>query len=86
MLFQTACILLGIPQPAFLVTPDGLLARPAPSNAAQLASLDKSAPALRTLAHKIARSMGSVFTLDLFATKSNAITPRYYSQWPELAT
>jgi hypothetical protein len=86
MLFQTACILLAIPQPAFLVTPDGLLTRPAPSNAAQLASLDTSAPELRAIAHSLAESMGAAFTLDLFATQSNAITPRYYSQWPELAT
>jgi hypothetical protein len=86
MLFQTACILPAIPQPSFLVTPDGLLARPAPSNAAQLASLDTSAPALRTQAHILAKSMGSAFTLDLFATVSNALTPRYYPQWPEPAT
>ncbi len=58
MLFQTACILLAITQPFFLVTPDGLLARPAPSNAAHLASLDTSAPALRTQAHLLAQSMG----------------------------
>jgi hypothetical protein len=86
MLFQTACILLAITQPAFLVTPDGLLARPTPSNAAHLASLDTSAPALRTRAHALAQSMGSAFTLDLFATELNALTPRYYSQWPELTT
>ena len=86
MLFQTACILLAIPQPSFLVTPEGLLARPTPSNAALLASLDTSAPALRAKALTLARTMGSRFTLDLFATGSNALTTRYYSQWPEPAT
>ena len=86
MLFQTACILLAITQPAFLVTPDGLLARPAPSNAAHLASLDTSAPALRTQALALAQNTGSAFTLDLFATERNALTPRYYSQWPELTS
>jgi hypothetical protein len=48
MLFQTACILLPIAQPSFLVTPDGLRARPAPSNAANIASLGTSAPCART--------------------------------------
>ena len=33
MLFQTACMMRPIAQPAFLVTPDGLLTRPTPSNA-----------------------------------------------------
>jgi hypothetical protein len=86
MLFQTACILLQLPQPAFLVTPVGLHLRVPPSNAADLAILDSSAPALRTHAHQLAASLGQAITLDLFASSSNTLTPRFYSQWPEPAS
>ena len=86
MLFQTACILLPITQPSFLVTPAGLLARPTPSNAALLARLDTSSPALRTRATDLAQSMGCTFTLDLFATETNTLTPRFFSQWPEMTS
>jgi hypothetical protein len=86
MLFQTACILLQIAQPSLLVTPSGLHARPAPSNAAMIAALDTSSDILRARAHDLAHSVGCSFTLDLFATDGNSITPRFYSQWPETAS
>ena len=79
MLFQTACILLQIAQPSLLVTPSGLHARPAPSNAAMIAALDTSSDTLRARAHDLAHSVGCSFTLDLFATDGNSITPRFYS-------
>ena len=85
MLFQTACISLTIPQPAFLVTPAGLHARPPPSNAATLANMDSSAPRLRALVHTLASKGGHLITLDLFASTHNTITPRFYSQWSEPA-
>jgi len=46
--------------------------------------MDTSAPALRTLAHTLAQTAKCAFTLDLFATQGNALTPRFYSQWPEI--
>ena len=83
MLFQTACILLQLSQPAFLVTPFGLQHRVQPPNAAALVTSDASAPALRTHAHRLASRLGRAFTLDLFATSCHTLTPRFYSQWPE---
>ena len=83
MLFLSACLLLHLPQPAFLTTPLGQLLRPSPPNATVLAILDSSTPALRTLVGNLARGAGHSFTLDLFATQRNALTPRFYSAWHE---
>ena len=85
MLFQTACSLLQLPQPAFLVTPFWPTQPAATPNATDLVTSDASAPALHTHAHRLAARLGRTFTLDLFASSSNTLTPRFYSQWPEPA-
>jgi hypothetical protein len=85
ILFQTACILLNLAQPSFLVSPAGLLRRPSPTNADTLAALDSSASALRSRVHALADQAGHSLSLDLFASTANTLTPRFYSQWPEPA-
>ena len=83
MLFLSACLDLNILQPVFLPTPLGLFLHPTPPNAQVLAILDSSAPALRTFALNLATRAGHVFTIDLFASHANTITPRFFSAWAE---
>ena len=83
MLFLSACLQLRIRQPLVLTTPLGQFLRPTPPNAGILAILDSATPKLRTLAHSLASGAGHRFTIDLFATHSNTLTPRFYSAWAE---
>ena len=83
MLFLCACLHLSIRQPVVLTTPLGQFLRPTPPNASVLAILDSSAPRLRAAARDIASEAGHRLTLDLFASHTNTLTPRYYSAWAE---
>jgi hypothetical protein len=83
MLFLSACVHLHLRQPLFLSSPHGQSLRPTPPNASTLALLDSATPTLRKLVRLLALRVGHKITLDLFATRCNTITPRFYSAWTE---
>ena len=78
MPFLSACLHLRLQQPLFLTSPQGQALRPIPPNAHVLALLDSATPTLRSMVRSLAQRARHSISLDLFTTRSNAITPRCY--------
>ena len=85
MLLQTACMTARLPRPLLLTVQQARPTQPLTSAQERSANLDSSTPALRHLVHSIAASAGSRLTIDLFASASNTLCPRFFSARPEPA-
>ena len=83
MLIATICLETGTTRPWFLASSPPIAPLPLTPAALLTASLDSSSPRLQALVHDMALAAGSRITIDLFATATNALCPRFYSFEPE---
>ena len=85
MLFQTACLELRARRPAFLAYTSGT-GPPSGSSAQRLGlpGLDSSTPALQRILHSAAGLTGHRISIDLFASSTDRVCDRFFSEDTEL--